>query len=123
MCPGRAATGAVAATGTGAEPATDEVVWVIGMLCKVKFGTGDRFWRSTARVTGDLAKHCHVEFLEGPRCGERQKIHKENLTPWQAEAPAGDATNGAEAPAEEAPTQNDTLTDTQAAWEDAGNVF
>ena len=121
------ATGAVTATGVGEtadappEPAA-EVVWVIGKLRTVKFGTGNNPYNNKkARVTGVLQKHCHVMFMEGPGQGESKKIVKENLTPLEDEAPAAAAAE--EIPQEAAEGAAAALTDTDAMWEDAGNVF
>ena len=66
------ATGANATARAPTAPAA--VVWVVGMLCKVKFGIGaNPYNNKKARVAGVLAKHCHVELLERTKQGESNK--------------------------------------------------
>ena len=140
---GDAATGALG-SGDGApapeppavEAATgaDSVIFTIGQIVTVKFGTGNNpFNNKKAKVTGVLAHHCWLEFVEGTKQGITKKIIKTNLTPVEPQGiaqpssvtVASDPGDGDDAPlvggaataATGAPSAEDT------AWNAAEDVF
>jgi hypothetical protein len=106
---------AAAAAATGAEP----VIWTIGQIVTVKFGSGNNPMNGkNAKITGVLASHCWVEFLEGSAQGTAKKIVKTNLTPAEpVAAPHGATVDTAVEP--DATGADETLND----WEAAEGVF
>ena len=101
-------------------------------MCKVKFGTGSNpFNNKKARVSGVLAKHCHVEFLEGDKQGQTKKIVKGNLELFVEGAEAG-ATPGADVGESTVTVADATASDEEplapggadsVGWQDAADVF
>ena len=115
-----------AATGAphGAPPAgAPAVVWVVGQIVKVKFGSGSNMMNGKkAKITGVLASHCHVEFIEGEALGISKKVTKANLTLAQEEATLPLAEAETLEAADDA-TSATGGTDTVDAWQNAEDVF
>ena len=68
-----AASGAPRGTPPAGAPA---VVWVVGQIVKVKFGSGSNV---KAKIAGVLASQCRVEFIEGGGAGHLQEGHQGQL--------------------------------------------
>ena len=75
-----------------------------------------------AKITGVLASHCHVEFIEGEAQAISKKVAKANLTLAQEEATLP-LTEAETLEAADDATSATGGTDTVDAWQNAEDVF